>query len=145
MWVLLPSHKIHCFVDRKLFGKSYWRLHRQIDMPYLFLGREHRVLFHDPVTAVAIARKLYPGDPRAEEAALVHIQLDMHCSSNRFFAQWLEIWAEKDARERKSARKKKAKPKKRRVSSDPVEEFRVFLEKMQEIRLWARIALGDFF
>jgi hypothetical protein len=138
----VPSHKVHCFVDRTLFGKSYWRLHRQIDMPYLFLGRRHRVLFHDPVTAVAIARKLYPSDPRAEEAALVHIQLDMVCSSDRFFAQWLEILAEKDVRERKNARKKKAKPKKRTAPPDPFEEFEAFVDKMQEIPCARGVCMG---
>ena len=85
MWFLLPSHKVHCYVDRTLFGRSYWRVHRQIDMPYLFLGKKHRVLFHDPFTAIAIAQRLYPGDPMAEEAALVHLHIDSVCSSDPFF------------------------------------------------------------
>jgi hypothetical protein len=138
----MPSHKVHCFVDRVLFGKSYWRLHRQIDMPFLFLGNKHRVLFHDPFTPVAIAQWLYPGDPRAKESALVHVQIDSLCSTNPIFKMQLEYFAEQDARKRRSSRKKKAKSRKRKVPADPLEEFTAFLEKMKEIRRLARIVFG---
>ena len=137
----MPSHKIHCYVDRVLFGKSYWRLHRQIDMPFLFLGKNHRVLFHDVFSAVAIAQSLYPGDPRAKESALVHVQIDLICSSNPLFKMQLEYFAEQDAKKR-SSRKKKAKPRKTTALPDPLEEFKAFLEKLQEIRRLSRSVFG---
>ena len=138
----MPSHKIHCYVDRMLFGKSYWRLHRQIDKPFLFLGKKHRVLFHDVFSVVAIAQKLYPWDPMAEEAGLVHVQIDLLCSSDPFFKRQLKYFAEQDAKKRRSSRKKKAKSRKRIAPPDPLEEFEIFLDKLQEIRRLARIVFG---
>jgi len=140
----MPSHKIHCYVDRVLFGKSYWRLHRQIDMPFLFLGKKHRVLFHDFFTPVAIAQKLYPDDPRAEESALVHVEIDLLCSSNALFKMQLEYFVEQDAKKRRSSRKKKAKSRRRKAPPDPTEEFKAFLEKLQEIRRLSRIVFGFY-
>jgi hypothetical protein len=125
-----------------LFGKSYWRLHRQIDMPVLFLGKKHRVLFHDFFTPVVIAQRLYPGDPMAEEAALVHVQIDSLCSSDPFFKRQLEFFAEQEAKERRSSRKKKAKSRKRMGPPDPLDEFMAFLEKLEEIRRLSRIVFG---
>ncbi len=138
----MPSHKVHCYVDRVLFGKSYWRLHRQIDMPYLFLGRKHRVLFHDGFTSVAIARKVYPDDPIAQEAALVHVQLDALCSSNPLFAKQLEFFAEQQSRLRKRAGKKEAKPGRRPAFPGPFEDFNAFLEKLAELRRLSKIVFG---
>jgi hypothetical protein len=84
--VIILGHDIHVFVDRTLFGKAYWKIHREMDWPYGFLGRRHRVLFHDPLTASAIARSCYPGDENAVLAALVHIEIDDLCSANPFLS-----------------------------------------------------------
>ena len=100
----MPSHRIHCYVDRMLFGRSFWKLHREIDMPYLFLGRKHRVLFHDGFSSVIIARGLYPGDQEAETAALVHCHIDVMCSEDPFFKKQLEFLADLDAKNRRKAR-----------------------------------------
>jgi hypothetical protein len=128
-----------------LFGKSYWELHRKIDMPYIYLGRRHRVLFHDGFSSAMIARELYPGDPHAEEAALVHVQLDMLCSNDPFFKKQLYYFADVDARKRSRARKenarlkKRKKPKKREAYNDPLKDFQKLLKKLMEIKRLANM------
>ena len=77
----LPSHKVHRFLDRQLFGRSFSRVHVEIDWPYWILGSKHRIFFHDPVSACAIAQKCYPDDNDAVLAGLYHICLDEMCSS----------------------------------------------------------------
>jgi hypothetical protein len=78
-----------------------------MDEPYLVLGSRHRVLFHDPISAAAIAMQLYPNDPRAVEAAFGHIVLDWMCSNDPVFKAQLEFLAERDARERARIRRQK--------------------------------------
>jgi hypothetical protein len=140
----LPSHRVHCYVDRKLFGKSYWRVHRAMDRPYLLFRRKHRNFFHDPLSAIAIAKRYYPKDPNAIKAALYHITLDNLCSANPAFKAWLEALAKEYAKKRASARKKKhsltpagygAKAPTR--TADPVKEFIRFLEKVKEFKALA--------
>lgn len=142
---VLPSHELHCYVDRQLFEKSYRRIHRKMDEPYLLLGRKHRVLFHDPVTACAIAQHCYPGDPNAELAALFHINLDEICSANPLLKHNLELLAKIDSRERTRARRRKkaTKVKKRRCRrynpertqfADSVTELMKFIEKIKQIQ-----------
>jgi hypothetical protein len=137
----VPNHKIHCYVDRLLFGKSYWRLHKQLDKPALLLGKRHRVLFHDGLTSMVIALELYPNDRRAMEAALVHIQLDKLCSSNPFFAKQLGYFAEKDSRRGRKLRNVKIKSLKV-MPKGPFGDFNAFLMKLENIRRLARIMLG---
>ena len=72
----MPSHSVHNYVNRLLFGRSYWKINREMDKPYVFLGRYHRVLFHEPAWAYLIASKFYPGDPNAVLAAQSHFVLD---------------------------------------------------------------------
>jgi hypothetical protein len=72
----MPSLRVHAFVDRTLFGKSYYKIHRRLDKPVKYLGHGHRVLFHDFPSACLIAEKCYPGDPNAVRVACEHILLD---------------------------------------------------------------------
>lgn len=136
----MPSHEIHCYVDRLLFGRSYWRLHKQLDKPVLLLGKRHRVLFHDGLTSMAIALQLYPNDRKALEAALVHVQLDWLCSSNPFFAKQLKHFAQKDSRRRRNFRNVKIKPLKL-TPKGPFGDFNAFLMKLENIRRLATIIL----
>ena len=138
----MPSHKIHCYVDRVLFGKSYWRLHREIDKPVLILGKRHRVLFHDGLSTIAIAQKVYPNDPRAWEAALVHVELDLLCSNNPFFAKQLTYFAEQDAKRRRSSRKGKKVPGRSSETLSVFGNSYAFLMKLEEIRRFAKMAFG---
>jgi hypothetical protein len=102
----MPSHKLHCYMDRMCFGRTFRKLHRALDRPYCVLGRKHRIVFHDGWSATEVAKKLYPSDPVAQEAAVLHIQLDEMCSKDKFFHDELKKWAELDAREQKRARGK---------------------------------------
>jgi len=107
---MLPSWRIHSFIDKMLFGKSYWKIHRKMDEPFKYFGRGHRVLFHDPVTACAIAENYYPGDPNAVLSALFHIQCDELCSADpeyRKFLERMEILSHKKRKRRKGKRKTK--------------------------------------
>ena len=87
----MPSHIMHRFVDRQLFGKCYYKVHWKMDEPYVFLGNKHRILFHDAFSACAIAQQCYPNDANAVNAALNHITLDEMCSNDRVFADNLKL------------------------------------------------------
>ena len=110
----MPSHRVHCYVDRQLFGKSYWRIHRRIDAPYLVLGRRHRVLFHDFASVVVISSESYPNDLNAFFAGLNHLYVDEACSRDPVFKAQLEFLAKRDVRERKRLKKGRRSPRKRR-------------------------------
>lgn len=77
-----------------------------MDKPFKLLGRSHRILFHDPVTAYVIASRLYPGDPNAVLAAQYHILCDNACSSSPKLKKSLETLARLN---RKRKRKKSEK------------------------------------
>ena len=86
----MPGHRVHSYVDRQLFGKAYWKLHRKMDVAVFWLGKGHRVLYHDPLTAGCIAKTCYPNDPNAEEAAYTHILLDDFCTAYPAWKKLLE-------------------------------------------------------
>jgi len=88
----MPSHQVHCFLDRMIFGKSYWKLHKLIDKPYFFSGHGHRKYFHD-ISALAIARRYFPQDKDAEWSAWAHVQLDLMCSENPGLKKMLTLMA----------------------------------------------------
>jgi len=50
-------------------------------------------MFHDPISAIAIAERLYPGDPLAIRAALFHIHLDEMCTRDPEFKKTVEAAA----------------------------------------------------
>jgi len=104
----LPGPEVHVYIDKLFLGKSYWKIHREMDKPIKFLGRRHRLLFHDPVSAMAIASRLYPGDPRARRAALLHITFDDICSRDPEFRKLLEIMARLSGRKKRKRKRKRA-------------------------------------
>jgi len=124
----VPSWRVHAFVDRTLFGKSYHKIHRRLDEPFKYLGRGHRVLFHDFPTAYLVALDCYPGDPNAVEAAYGHILLDEQCSADPGYKKLLEKLA------MLSRKKKKGK----RVPESTLTEVEVLflndMKKLAEIR-----------
>ncbi len=85
----MPSHEVHSLISKALFGKSYREVDRAIDRPYKFLGRKHRKLFHDPISASVISyarcRSPFPG--------LLHIYLDEICSRDAKLRKMLEAYA----------------------------------------------------
>ena len=147
----MPGHRVHRYVDRMLYGRSYWKIHVKMDLPYLVLGSTHRVLFHDPATAAFIAESCYPNDPNAVQAALGHIYIDRLCSNNPILKASLEFLANKDVRNRAKSRKiRKNRKKKRRVAgvksrrkrrtqqNDPFEEFEEFYKKVKQLQNLAK-------
>jgi hypothetical protein len=108
LWVgvVLPGWDVHTYADRVYFGKSYYRIHKEMDWPYKILGKDHRKFFHDPLNALIIAERCYPGDPNAEEAAYLHILLDQLCSENPEYKKMLEKLALFDKRKRRRKKKK---------------------------------------
>jgi hypothetical protein len=72
-----------------------------MDRPYRYLGKHHRILFHDPVLASLIARKEYPNDSNAVAAAQCHIALDDLCTRNPAFKKTLTQLAKLSRRKRK--------------------------------------------
>ena len=112
----MPGHRTHNYVDMKLFGKAYWKLHRKMDLAVFWLGRKHRQLFHDIPTAVFIARDCYPNDPNAEQAAYTHILLDNFCSAYPAWKALLEQLAYADIKRRRRDRQAKSRRGRRRAS-----------------------------
>ena len=73
-----------------------------MDRPFKYLGRFHRVLFHDPVLAYVIARKQYPNDANAIASAQCHIALDNLCTRNPGFKRILIGLVKRDRKKKKS-------------------------------------------
>jgi len=106
-WVVLPSRDVHLYVDKALFGKSFPKVHGGIDWPYIILRREHRIFFHDPLSARIIAEQSYPDDPTAVDAAYCHILTDQLCSENPEYKRSLEQLVALDKTKKPRKRKKR--------------------------------------
>jgi len=50
----MPDRDVHRKLSRYLTGDDCNATHAAIDYPFRFLGRGHRVLFHDPLSAMMI-------------------------------------------------------------------------------------------
>jgi hypothetical protein len=124
----VPGWRVHVYLDRKFFGKSYWKVHQKMDEPYLFLGRKHRVLFHDPLSALAIAQTYYPGDTNAVKAANFHILVDRICTGNPSLKTMFEGF---EMIERKKRRKKE---RKRPYKDKALDKLVADLRKIEKIR-----------
>ena len=103
----MPGWRVHRYLDIVFFGKSYSKIHRKMDAPVVFLGRRHRILFHDPLAALVIAQECYPGDPDAVESAYLHILTDELCTSDPVYKKFLEQLALVENRNTRRRRKKK--------------------------------------
>lgn len=116
-----------------------------MDAPVAFLGRKHRVLFHDPLSASIIADQCYPNDQQAQEAAYLHILLDDTCSRDPIYKMQLEQIEilYRTSQPKKKAKPKKTKPKKRKpkkTTKAPKDPNITFLKKLEEARkLWQAV------
>ena len=109
---ILPSLKVHNFIDRVFLGRAFPRLHRRLDKPVFFLGRYHRKLFHDLPTAYFIGHKTYPDDPRVFESAYLHIHYDSLCTWDSEYRRYLERLAMHACIARKACTRKRRRKKK---------------------------------
>jgi hypothetical protein len=120
----LPGLDVHRLFDQTFFGKSYYKIHREIDLPFKVLGKKHRILFHDPLSAQILAQRCYPNDPNAVVAAYGHIFLDNLCTEDPEFRRFLEQLAllHKPKRRRKKRKTKK--------NLEDMDAFLRFLKKL---------------
>jgi len=70
----MVSHKEHRERTKRLLGDEYKWVHSWMDAPYAYLGRKHRVLRHDLITALALT--IQTRDPKVLLAALKHLKDD---------------------------------------------------------------------
>lgn len=135
----MPGHRVHLYLDRLLFGRSYYKVHRKMDYAWYYLRRNHRCFGHDRVSAIAIAAESYPGDYNALQAALFHIELDKLCTALPKFKKALEIESKHDATKRR--RKKRSKKSKNKKSGDSVDyrQNAEFVEKLERVRRLAKL------
>lgn len=70
----MPSRRFHEKIDRFFLGKSFPHIHKALDLPHIILGERHRILFHDPISAVAIGFIL--GGQQGAQSALLHTVVD---------------------------------------------------------------------
>ncbi len=59
----MPSNEIHGLIDKLLFGKDGKSIHRWMDEPYKWMGKEHRKVRHDVFTVAML------GMTKGKEAA----------------------------------------------------------------------------
>jgi hypothetical protein len=102
----MPGHKVHRYVTRLFFGKSYSEVHKALDRAYVFAGRKHRRFFHEPLEAYVMGN-VASLDGKGGHVALLHIWLDNECTENRDFKKFVELMARRDELWRKQMRQYK--------------------------------------
>ncbi len=70
----MPSREIHKFISKMIIGYECDKTHATIDWPIKYLKRNHRILFHDPISAFIIGY-LCDG-PEGAFSGVVHIATD---------------------------------------------------------------------
>jgi hypothetical protein len=92
-----------------------------------------------------IACKLNPGNPHAEEAVPVHVQLDELCRNDPLFKKQLTYLADLDAKKKKKNQKEKHREEKKSkmvTPPDPFKDFEAFLKKLYNIRQSSKVLFG---
>lgn len=69
--------------------KAHDDVNKAMDWPYRFLGKKHRILFHDPLSIIA----LFGNDQVKLEAAALHLLVDKTCE-NPMMEKLLELLVE---------------------------------------------------
>ena len=91
--IRLPSRDAHLYWDMTHFGRTYPKIHRELDKGFKTHGRKHRSVSHTFLHAIEAAQKHYPGDAVAVRAALWHLYLDDVCSVDLDFRDTVEAAA----------------------------------------------------
>lgn len=124
----MPGWRVHVYLDRTFFGKSYRKIHQNMDAAVMVLGRKHRILFHDPMWACAIAQQCYPNDQNAVAAANLHLLADSLCSSDPGLKRMFENLEMLDRKKRK--KKGKQPP----ITDDTMAKMLSDLKKIEELK-----------
>lgn len=77
----MPERRIHNYTTKLLLGKTFDEVHRVLDGPVKFLGRKHRVLYHEPAEAALIGYEIAGFEGAL--AALLHVTVDELCSREK--------------------------------------------------------------
>lgn len=88
----MPSRRVHNFLNRIIFGSSYDKINAAIDEPFKYLGRKHRILYHNPLEA-GIIGLTKTSDINGFMAGFLHVYVDQTCSDNKSLKATLEILA----------------------------------------------------
>jgi hypothetical protein len=84
----MPSRYKHKKFSKLLVGYSCERTHKLIDYPVRFFGKKHRILFHDPTSALIIG--FLSDGLKGSISALSHITLDEAYSKNKLLKQLID-------------------------------------------------------
>lgn len=100
----MPKHRTHKFFTKSLLGKPYEEVHRALDLPFVVLGRKHRVLFHTMDEAFCLGY-INTGEWKGSAASVYHVWLDRECSKDKEFKRFLDWAAMQDVKFDKEMRK----------------------------------------
>jgi hypothetical protein len=84
----MPSRYKHKKFSKLLIGYPCDKTHKVIDYPVKFLGKNHRMLFHDPISALAIGFLL--DGQKGSLSALTHLFLDEVYSRNKILRKVID-------------------------------------------------------
>ena len=122
-----------------MFGRSFRKLHKAIDKPYLIFGRKHRQFFHSYGDTVEVAKIVCPGDPVAQEAAILHVYVDNLCSDDPRLHERLKRLANEDSQNRKRAKKSGLLTKKGEALPAELKKVEKSCRQVLEIQKWTRL------
>jgi hypothetical protein len=55
----MPERYIHEKISKIILGEKYSKVHKAMDYPVKYLGKRHRILFHDILSASLIGFSIY--------------------------------------------------------------------------------------
>jgi hypothetical protein len=77
----MPERRVHNYTTKLLLGRTFDEVHKALDGPVKFLGRKHRVLYHEPAEAALIGYRI--AGCEGALAALLHVAVDEMCSHDK--------------------------------------------------------------
>ncbi len=81
----MPRRSSHKKLSKWLLGNAHSEVHKALDWPHKLLGRRHRILFHDPLSAMffgaAAAARRGKNPLTGAAAGVVHVAQDMLSSA----------------------------------------------------------------
>jgi hypothetical protein len=85
----MPSGYMHKKISKFFLGKTCEKTNKIIDYPVRFLGKKHRVLFHDPLSAMAIG--YFTNGSDGVYSGLLHLAVDRICSEYKIVKKLLDL------------------------------------------------------
>lgn len=77
--IKLPDLQTHKNISKLLIGEECEITNKIIDYPVRFLGRNHRIFFHDPISAALIG--ILTGEENGMYSALLHLVIDKYSTN----------------------------------------------------------------